>query len=212
VVCSDNEEAACQGVAHLIEDGHTSIGILAGMPGMSSMQERLAGYERALAEHGMLLDEGLIKYSRLDSVSAAKQMSALMLQTPRPTAVFLSNNILALGALIALQQLSLSCPADVSLVAYDDAPWMAIADPPLTVLRQPNYDMGVLAGQLLLQQLRGETVPRSTVQVSPELIVRQSCRPDRHRQPEQGLGADAHVRTVSLAAGTGGAGDSRSTA
>jgi DNA-binding LacI/PurR family transcriptional regulator len=180
VVCSANEDGAHDGVAHLIADGHRRIGILAGMPGMSTMRDRLAGYRRALAEHEIAYEEPLVKFSRLEIASGTHQMKILMAEAARPTAVFLNNNLLALGALIALQESNLSCPEDVALVCFDDAPWMRISNPPLTVLRQPNYEMGAMAGQLLLQQLRGETVPRTTITLQPELVVRQSCRADRH--------------------------------
>lgn len=180
VVCGANEAGAHQGIAHLIADGHRSIGILAGMPGMSTMRDRLAGYRRALAEHGIAHEQRLVRFSRLDVEGAAQQMRALMAEAPRPTAVFLNNNLLALGAMIALQELGLSCPEEVALVCFDDVPWMRISDPPLTTLRQPNYEMGAMAGQLLLQQLRGEPVPRTTITLQPELVVRQSCRADRH--------------------------------
>jgi LacI family transcriptional regulator len=191
VVCGANEQGAYQGVAHLIADGHRSIGILAGVPGMSTMRDRHAGYRRAIAEAGLSIDDRLAKFSRLDVESATHQMTALLAEDPRPTAVFLNNNLLALGALIALQQLGLTCPEDVALVSFDDAPWMRVADPPLTVLRQPNYEMGSLAAQLLLRQLRGEPVPRTTITLQPELIIRQSCRADRH-------GAGVRPRRSSL--------------
>jgi LacI family transcriptional regulator len=180
VVCGANEEGAYQGVAHLIADGHRSIGILAGMPDMSTMRDRLAGYRRAIAEYGIPHEDRLVKFSRLETEAAAHQMRALMAEAPRPSAVFLNNNLLALGALFALQEIGLACPEDVALVCFDDVPWMRISDPPLTVLRQPNYEMGALAGQLLLQQLRGEPVPRTTVTLQAQLVVRQSCRADRH--------------------------------
>lgn len=196
VVCSANEQGAYQGMAHLIADGHRSIGILAGVPGMSTMRDRLAGCRRAIVEAGLCLDERLVLFSRLDVGSATRQMTALLAEDPRPAAVFLNNNLLALGALIALQELGLTCPEDVALVSYDDAPWMRVADPPLTVLRQPNYEMGAMAGQLLLQQLRGEPVPRTTISPQPELIIRQSCRADRH-----GLGAGARGSGVRLEGG-----------
>jgi LacI family transcriptional regulator len=185
VVCSANEAGAHQGVSHLIADGHHSIGILAGMPGMSTMRDRLAGYRRALAERGIQPEERLVKFSRLDVEAASRQMTTMMAEEPRPTAVFLSNNLLALGALIALQELGMSCPEDVALVCFDDAPWMRISSPPLTVLRQPNYEMGAMAGQLLLQQLGGEPVPRTTITLQPELIVRRSCRVGGHDAPHR---------------------------
>jgi LacI family transcriptional regulator len=180
IICGANAQGAYEGVSHLIADGHVAIGILAGLQSMSSMRDRLAGYQRALLEHGVAIPEHFIKFSRLDARDAAEQMMALMREQPHPSAVFLNNNILALGALIALQQLGLSCPEDVALAAFDDAPWTAVADPPLTVVRQPNFGMGVLAAQFLLQQLDGEVVPRTTVTLSTEIVVRQSCRADRH--------------------------------
>lgn len=196
VVCGANEVGAYQGVSHLIADGHHVIGILAGMPDMSTMRDRLSGYRRALAEHALPQQEQLVKFSRLDVESAAQQMRALIAEELRPTAVFLNNNLLALGAMIALQELGLSCPEDAALVCFDDVPWMRISDPPLTVLRQPNYEMGALAGQLLLQQLRGEPVPRTTITLQPELVVRQSCRADRHgahaRPPGHSLSTTAN--------------------
>jgi LacI family transcriptional regulator len=188
VVCGTNEQGAYQGVAHLIADGHLSIGILAGVAGMSTMRDRLAGYRRAIVEAGLSLDDRLVKFSRLEVESATHQMKELLAEDPRPTAVFLNNNLLALGALIALQELGLTCPEDVALVSFDDAPWMRVADPPLTALRQPNHEMGSMAGRLLLQQLRGEPVPRTTTTFQPELIIRQSCRADRHGADARGSG------------------------
>jgi LacI family transcriptional regulator, galactose operon repressor len=155
------------------------------------MRDRLAGCRRALLEAGLSLDERLVKFSRLEVESARQQMTALLAEEPRPSAVFLNNNLLALGALLALQDQGVRCPDDVALVSFDDAPWMRVSDPPLTVLRQPNYEMGAMAGQLLLQQLRGEPVPRTTISLQPELIIRQSCRADRH-----GLGARARRSDV----------------
>lgn len=180
LVCSTNEDGAYQGVSHLIADGHRSIGMLAGPPTMSTMRERLTGYRRALAEHAIPYEERLVKYSRLSVEDGTRHMKALMMVSPRPQAVFLNNNLLALGALIALQELGLSAPDDVALVCYDDAPWTRIADPPLTVVRQPNYQMGTLAGHLMLQQLQGEAVSRTAITLQSELVIRQSCRADRH--------------------------------
>ena len=191
VVCGANEQGAHHGVAHLIADGHRSIGMLAGVPGMSTMRDRLAGYRSALAEAGLSLDDRLVKYSRLDVESATYQMKALMAEDSRPTAVFLNNSLLALRRAHRPAGTRPQLPDDVALASFDDAPWMRVADPPMTVLRQPNFAMGSMAGQLLLQQLRGEPVPRTTITLQPELIIRQSCRADRH-------GAHVHKRSIAL--------------
>jgi len=193
LVCVDNERGTYQCVSHLIEDGHDRIGILVGPTVIGSMRERLVGYRRALNEHGIGVDERLVKHTQTDVESAAGGMDELLSEAPRPSAVFLSNNIMALGALTALRRRGLSCPSDIALAAFDDVAWMQIADPPLTTVRQPTQDLGALAGRLMMQLIQGEKVPESAIMLQPKLIIRESCRSDRHatdRRPPKNTGAD----------------------
>jgi LacI family transcriptional regulator len=180
LVCVDNERGTYQCISHLIDDRHERIAIITGPTIIGSMRERLVGYRRALKDRGIEVDERLVKQSQQDVLSASQTMEELLSQEPRPSAVFLSNNIIALGALTAIRHLGLACPSDIALAAFDDVDWMSIADPPLTTVRQPTHDLGALATRLLMQLIQGEKVSESAIMLQPKLIIRESCRGDRH--------------------------------
>jgi LacI family transcriptional regulator len=176
----DNEGGAYQAVSHLIQDGHTRIGLVAGPSSMSTMQERLRGYRNALREHGIPFDEGLIACGDL-GVDEGRRCALDLLHSPsHPTALFCNNNLLTLGTLLALKQSDRKCPDDVALAVFDDHPWAAVASPALTAVRQPAYEVGRTAATLMLQTLGGELIVQERVILETELIVRQSCKAGYH--------------------------------
>jgi len=171
----DNKRGAYLGVRHLIECGHRQIGILAGFQRLSTMRERLAGFRQALQEHDIPLPEKWVVTSPL-SIEAGREAMRQILSLPeRPTAVFLNNNLLSLGALLAIKELGLRCAEDIALVGFDDHPWAAVSGPPLTVVRQPAQQLGQIAAQMLLDLINGEQPPESRVILDCEVISRQSC-------------------------------------
>ncbi|MCC7450895.1 MAG: LacI family DNA-binding transcriptional regulator [Anaerolineae bacterium] len=172
---ADNRGGAYLGARHLIGCGHREIGILAGFQRLSTMRERLAGFQQALADCGIPLPDEWIATSALSADSACQAAVRILSLPYRPTALFVSNNFLSLGTLLALKQLGLRCPDDVSLVCFDDHPWAAVANPPLTVIRQPVYELGQQAAQTMLALLNGEELAQTTTTMPCELIVRQSC-------------------------------------
>jgi LacI family transcriptional regulator len=178
-VGADNEGGAYRGTQHLIESGHRKIGALAGFQRLSSMQERLAGFQRALEEHGLPLREEWVVKSAL-SVEAGRQAMHDILALPDPpTAVFLSNNLLSLGALWAMGELGVGCPESVSVVGFDDHPWAVVSNPPLTVIKQPSERIGQTAAEILLTLLKGQPADEMNVRLECELVERRSCCPPR---------------------------------
>lgn len=172
----DNVEGAFVGVNHLINCGHKRIGMIAGLPYLSSMRERRTGFERALATHGLPIRTEWIVESSL-TIDEGRIAARKILSMPEPPhALFVSTNLLALGTLLALKDLGLRCPEDLALVAFDDHPWAEVSNPPLTVVRQPARAIGQEAAQLLLSLLiDGDEVRRTQILLPPELIVRESC-------------------------------------
>ena len=155
-----NNGAAARGaVQHLIDVGHRDIGILAGLQHISTMRERLSGYRQALQEASIPEVDAWVVESALDINAARDAALSLLSATPRPTALFISNNLLVLGTLLAMRELGLRCPQDISLVGFDDHPWAQVSDPPLSVVRQPLRELGHTAAQVLLAQIKGEQVP-----------------------------------------------------
>jgi DNA-binding LacI/PurR family transcriptional regulator len=171
----DNKAGATLGTRHLIECGHRKIGILAGFQRLSTMRERLAGFRQALQEHDIPLPEEWVVTSSLGVEAGQEAMRHLLTLPERPTAVFLNNNLLSLGALLAMGELGLRCPEGISVIGFDDHPWAAVSDPPLTVVKQPTQQLGQVAAKMVLALIRGEELPESRVLLECELIVRQSC-------------------------------------
>lgn len=176
----DNEAGAASAVAHLIDAGHTQIGILTGELDVLTARHRLTGYERALKEHGISVRDALIKTGSFHREHAIEDATDLIRARPTPTAIFAANNILAEAILIALGQEGLRVPRDVSVVAFDDVEWMSMVDPPLTAVRQPAADMARSAAELVLRRLREDRQgPPSTVVFRTQLVERASVGPVR---------------------------------
>lgn len=171
----NNIEGAYLGTGHLIERGYRDIGILSGFQRLSTMRERLAGFEQALAEAGLPLRADWRIDSPLTIEDGKRAMQQLMVLAEGPRAVFISNNLLSLGALMGLRELNLACPADVAIVGFDDHPWAQVSDPPLTVVRQPTYAIGATAAMKVLEALNGGDAEIPSALFDCQLVMRQSC-------------------------------------
>ena len=171
----NNAAGAYAGTLHLIAAGHRKIGIIAGPEDLSTMQERLEGFRRALVEHDVSLPAEWVVRCPL-GVQAGREATRHVLSLARyPTALFINNNLLALGALLALKDLGMRCPDAVGLLGFDDHPWAAVSDPPLSVVRQPSRQVGQTAAEILCRLIAGEPIPEQCVQLDCELVVRCSC-------------------------------------
>ena len=156
VVRGDSKGGAYQLVHLLLKLGHSRIAILSGPSGVSSADDRVAGYQHALHEAGLRTEDQLIIYGEF-SLESGYQMTRSLLALPsRPTALFAGNNFIAIGALKALHDAGLVVPEKMSVVAFDDLPAAIVVDPFLTVASQPAYEMGRRATQLLMDCLDGK--------------------------------------------------------
>ena len=162
-VLSENEEGAYHATRYLIEQGHRKIGIVLGLPHVSTTTERLHGYERALAEAGIAADPSLIVYGHSQVEGARKASVTLLDRADRPSAVFATNNLMTIGLMMAIHELELRCPQDVSVIGFDDFDWAAAFNPPLTTVAQDPYLIGERAVEILFANLNQHN--RSTVEV-----------------------------------------------
>ena len=163
----------------LIGLGHKRIAIIAGSRGVSTSEDRVVGYQLALSEAG-LGDHELVYYGAFNEHSGYQLANQAMAQESRPTAIFGGNNFVAMGAIKALHNLSLDVPGDVSVVSFDDLPEFMFMKPFLTVARQPAYEMGRLAAELLLKRITGETREEQREFILPvEIVMRESCGPKK---------------------------------
>jgi DNA-binding LacI/PurR family transcriptional regulator len=174
VVGVDNQGAARDAVAHLIQHGHSRIGAVGGLRRVSTSRARLEGYEAALREAGIQVDRGLIREGGSKVEGGAAATRELLALSDPPTAIFASNNLMTLGVLKALDADGMRCPADVALVGFDDHDWAEQFTPPLTVVRQPTYELGSLAAGALMQLVAGGSID-PIAPLRAELVVRGSC-------------------------------------
>jgi LacI family transcriptional regulator len=166
-------------VSHLINAGHTRIGILSGSLEVTTGKQRLAGYTRALQDHGIPFQPELVKSGSFRRDHAVEDVQELINVSPPPTAIFAANNILAEACLAVFADQGLTVPGDISLVAFDDINWMSIKKPLITTVHQPIAEMARSAAELLLKCLQESRPPTPGNMIfPPSLILRESvaCR------------------------------------
>ncbi len=177
-VLIDNREGAYQAVNHLIGLGHKRIGIINGIKGITTSEERFEGYKKALQKNGIPLEGTLIKYGDFRIEKGREAMEKFIKMVNPPSAVFVSNEVMTTGALLALKENNVKIPQDIALAGFDDPIWAALIEPPLTAVRQPSYSVGTIACQSLLQKIRKSNRGRpfhEEIVLKPKLIIRQSC-------------------------------------
>lgn len=174
MVSVDNRAAALDAVAHLIKLGHRRIGCISGPPSLSTAEERRSGYEQALEQHGLAPDPALIQYADFRQPGGHAAMRTLLGLEEPPTAVFVANNLMTLGALHALHEHGLQIPSDVAIVGFDDMSWATSLQPSLTAVAQPTYELGAAAARLLLARLREPQRPLEHIVLKTKLMVRAS--------------------------------------
>ena len=176
-VVVDNVHQADAVTSELLELGHRRIALLVDQTDWTTGRDRRAGYAAALARAGLLLDPALVVPSGWD-VEAARAAAVALLAGPQPpTALFAVNNVLAEGVWRAARALGLRIPDDLSLVSFDDAPWMSMVEPGVTAVAQDVVTIGATAVDLLLQRLALPSAPISTVVVPARVVHRGSLAP-----------------------------------
>ncbi len=178
-VTVDNETGVYEAVSYLIRLGHRRIGIITGLKGVFTSEARFAGYKRALEEYHLPLNPELIisgEYRREKAKKAAEKF--LKMNNP-PTALFVSNEPMTNGALLALRENKVKIPEEISIIGFDDPAWAPLTNPALTTVSQPSYAIGTLGCQALLERTRESSrdqISSEDIVLKTNLIIRESCR------------------------------------
>ncbi|QQO07482.1 LacI family DNA-binding transcriptional regulator [Breznakiella homolactica] len=171
----DDELGAYTAVKHLLQCGHTKIMMLSRHTSRT-MDSRIKGYERAFAEAGVPLDPEMFCVLGFDE--SVKNMISGVIRKKEPTAIVSVSEGISLCTLKAVHELKLSIPNDISLIAYDDFPWLAAFD--ISAVSHPFKSVGTLGAQLIhnrvQEQYTGLTAPPSTLVLDPQLILRDSVK------------------------------------
>lgn len=183
-VTVDNAGGTYGAVRHLIALGHRRIAIVTGPEHLTTSRERLQGYRRALAEAGISMDEALVRGGGFRQQHAYDATLALLASRSPVTAIFASNNLMAIGVMLALKDIGLRCPEHVSVACFDDFDWANVFHPRLTTVAQPTNAIGQQVMNLLLGRMdhSASDYPSRQVVLQPELIVRDSCAPPSRKE------------------------------
>jgi LacI family transcriptional regulator len=160
--------------SHLIEKGHTAIGLISGPQISHSGQRRLRGYHLALSKNQIPYQPQWVSYCPPNVEGGYQATLGLLKQEPFLTALICHNDLVAVGALQACLELGYQVPEDIAIMGYDDILIASLVTPALTTIHVPRLDLGAKAMNLLLHQINQEEVESKKILINPELIVRDS--------------------------------------
>jgi DNA-binding LacI/PurR family transcriptional regulator len=194
-VNSDDVAGARMATSYLIDMGHQRIGFVCAKPNVTIGHERQAGYEEALAERGLGLDEELIRTEPYFTQEMGYKAVHSLIELPDPpTALFVASDTMAVGGYEAIQEFGLRIPEDISVVGYDDIALAAALMPPLTTIRTSFYEFGQLSTQLLLELIDNRANVSRTRTIHPRLIVRRSSQEPELRAASPETDSTSKVR------------------
>lgn len=175
VIKTDNIEAGRIATEHLLSLGHRRIGIVVGIPGLATSDDRYAGYRKAYEDRGLVPDPALALPGDFDQQTAHEMGMKLLAMKPRPTAIVTISNMMTMGLLFAIREQGLKVPDDLSVVGIDDLEFAQLLDPKPTAVTTPILAMARRSIQKLLGQLSGAAKQDGGWEVyQPQLVVRQS--------------------------------------
>jgi LacI family transcriptional regulator len=197
-IAIDNEAVARHAVEHLLDFGHRAVAIVCNCPGPASDRARLDGYRDALEARGIPVEPAFMSIGS-STFEGGREAAASLLRLPRrPTAIFATNNLMTVGALVAIADAGLRVPEDISIVGIDDMEWYPIASPPITAVYESASEIGRRAAERLLLRLGHRRQPSAEgIRVEAEFRPRGSVGPP----PAEG-GGSSGSRARAAAKGT----------
>ena len=181
-VFANNETGGALAGRHLIELGHRRIAYVSGPRGMISCEERYRGFSEVMSEAGASLDPRLVLFGAYEENYGVTAFTQLWSTPNRPTAVFATSDMLAIGVMRAARACGVEVPRDLSVVGFDDMLHVNLLTPALTTVRESATEFGRAGVKLLLEDINGEAKTRSPLRIPVDLVVRESTAPPSPRQ------------------------------
>jgi LacI family transcriptional regulator len=176
-VGATNWQGAYNATEYLIKLGHKRIGFITGSLDMGCSVDRLEGYRSALRTHHIPECKDLVYQGTFEQPDGYNGAGAFLDLPEPPTAIFASNDVMAMGVMDAVRNRGLRVPDDISVIGFDDIPQASLTRPALTTVNQPLEKMGRVATQILLDLLNDPEKKVKRIELPTELVVRDSCQP-----------------------------------
>jgi len=160
---------------HLVRQGHSRIACIAPDPELAFSTQRLNGLRTGLARYGVKLSDEYIRIGDLTHASGYEQGSILLDLPVPPTAIVACNDLMAFGAMSAVQERDLVVGSDIAITGFDDTPMAEHSHPPLTTVNQPVHIIGGMVCEMLIKLIKNEAIEDKQIILKPSLVIRQSC-------------------------------------
>src|SRR5258708_19120940 len=190
----NNEAGAYNATRHLVQLGHTRLATITGPLHFTNAKERLGGFKRAMQEAKLHLSPEYAQETSYDKQGGHAKTLILLRLIPRPTAIFAGNDMIALGALLAVREAGLRCPEDISIIGFDDLDLAETTNPSLSSVSQSGYQLGTTAARLLLDRREGDTSPTKHIVLETHCNLRQSVAPPPENTPNNSSVKSRHLR------------------
>jgi len=175
-VVIDNVKASRELTNHLIRVGHNKLGIITGPLDESVSDERLKGWQKALAENNIPVNKRWIGTGEFKQESGYRIMQGMLKQEELPTAILAANNLLAYGAMHAIMEAGLKIPEDIAVVCFDAIDFIGLIKPQITSVIQPAEQIGTIAGEIIMRKIQNtKTKVVEKITLEPVLEIKESC-------------------------------------
>ena len=176
-VLSDDKVGAYKATEYLIKNGHREIGLIAGKADFRTTKRREDGFLMALADYKIKFNDNWIVNGNYELEGGYNAMKKLLVQSDLPTAVFSSNDDMAVGAMKAISELNLKIPDDISIIGFDDSVYAAYLSPALTTIKRPISDISAVGADLLLEKINDSKTEQPLLHyIKTELKIRDSVK------------------------------------
>lgn len=173
-VTGDNFQLGYEATSHLINHGHKKIGFIYSVPNVSTTNDRLAGYKKALEDNGIEFDEQFLERGYATVEGGAKAVETLLKRDSEITAVFAQTDLMTIGVISKLKEQSIKIPEQVAIVGFGDFESATIIEPPVTNITLPAETIGRTAFDVLLSKINNPNY-MTHIQLPPTLVVHNSC-------------------------------------
>jgi DNA-binding LacI/PurR family transcriptional regulator len=197
-VVPDDHYGAALAVRHLISLGHRRIAYINGPENWHNSRTRYIGYKDELESHNISLNPDLVQPGDWELESGYQATQNLLSLDEPPTAIFAANDLMALGAVYAIQDTGLDVPQDIAVVGYDNRDFAKIVRPKITTVVMPVYEMGRVATESLLEQIADGREEIEEIKVRGELIIRDTCGADEASKAKEELNPRTAFRRILL--------------
>lgn len=173
-ILSDGKRGIYEAILLLIEKGHRNIGYLTGPLGITTSEERFEGYKQALKENGIEYNKRLVVETLATFENGYTSVKDIIEQT-RVSAIIVANNVLTMGAVKYLQDHKIKIPSEIAVIGFDDYEWAKITSPPLTMIKQPSFEIGVKAAEAIVRRIEEPNAEYFESRLPTVLVERDSC-------------------------------------